>query len=238
MSDDQENSGNVPATPTGEDSTNIKAEFNRKLENLNQQLAAQNQNLDAQLQEILKRIETPKAAPVRESAPKKLNELIYDDPEQFVQEVKNTTRQEVMQDITRQQAFQNTAVVLESEYPEFNDKGSEPYKRVQAYYQQLAPHLQGTKEGLEIAAYRAAADFGLAPKSKRSKSSANEDYSMSSGAPQKARSSSSASKGEMAADQAAFAELVGAPVNDPKFKEMFKKASKRTEWNKFKGQED
>lgn len=232
---DSSNQGNAtPDAEGGEDSNkNVKAEFNRKLSALNENLTAQNANLAAQLQTIMQTIESRQTAGKSTAgAEKKLSELMYDNPDEFVNQIKSSVRNEVMGETNRTQSFNQAAALLDSEYPEFRDRSSEQRKRVETYYSQLPQHLIGTKEGLEVAAYRAAADFGLTPQSKRAKG--NEDFSVSgsSGSASNARKAAKANK-DMAADQMAFAELINAPINDPRFKAEFEKATGR-DFKKYK----
>lgn len=233
---EQDNSNQGNATPDAEgaednSNKNIKSEFNRKLADLNANLTAQNANLAQQLQTIMQTIESRQTAGKSTAgAEKKLEELMYDNPTEFVSRIKSSVRDEVMGETHRSNSFAQAAAMLDSEYPEFRDRNSDQRKRVEAYYSQLPQHLIGTKEGLEVAAYRAAADFGLTPSSKRSKG--NEDFSVS-GSSSSSQRKPSKKAGEMAADQAAFAELIGAPVNDPKFKAEFEKATGRS-YGKFK----
>jgi hypothetical protein len=229
------NEGNsTPGASDGSEEKNIKAEFNRKLADLNANLTAQNANLAQQMQTLLQTIESRQTAGKSSAgAEKKLEELMYDNPTEFVNKIRTQIKDEVQGDNYRTQSFNQAAALLDSEYPEFRDRSSEQRKRVEAYYAQLPQSLQNTKEGLEVAVYKAAADFGLTPQSKRSKG--NDDFSMSGSGSSSGNNARKQSKksGEMAADQAAFAELIGAPVNDPKFKAEFEKATGRS-YGKFK----
>jgi hypothetical protein len=239
MSDDQKGAANAEGQEGADDRIgNLKAEMNRKLGDLNSNLTKENQDLKSQLTQIMGMIEQKNAAgKPTAAAEKKLTDLIYDDPDQFVERVKQSTRDEVMRDVNRQQGFQSTAANLENEYPEFRDRNSEQYKRVQAYYQQLPKELWNTQQGLETAAYKAAADFGLVPQSKR-RSADTDDFSMGGASPSRAGGrTSKASDGEMKPEQKAFAELLGIDTSNAKFKEHFKKASKRTDYGRYKGEE-
>ncbi len=217
---------------------NIQAETQRKMENLRSEFSESNQKMEQTLQTILQNIQGRQAVGKDTAAQeKKLSELIYDDPEAAVSAIEDRVTRKVLGASKAESSFNSAAAQLESDYPEFRDRNSEQFKRVQTYYNQLPQEMIGTKQGLENAALRAAADFGLVTSARR-KGSSNEDFSVSSGGTSSGRKASSKASGEMAADQAAFAQLLNAPVDNPKFKEIFKKASKRSEWNKYKGNED
>lgn len=230
-------------TDTGDDRLkNLQAEMQRKIDNQAAAIAQSSQETKVQLDAIMAAL-NKKSEPAAQSKPnKKLSDMLFDDPDaainQIAQEVGQSVTKQVMGQVSSNQQLSNTAAALENEYPEFSDRTSEHYKRVQAHYNQLPQGLQGTPQGLENAAYRAAAEFGLIPKSRRQTTTTNDDFSVSSSAPTRQRAADKGKTGEMKPEQAAFAQLLGAPVNDPKFKEIFKKASNRTEWNKYKGEND
>lgn len=234
---DNQEGAPTPEQDVSEDTNkNMKMEFNRKLQDLNQNLTAQNAQLQQQLQAIMQTIDSRKqAGQSTAGAEKKLEELMYDNPTEFVNQVKRSVksevRDEVFSEMNQSNSFNQAATQLDAEFPEFRDRNSEQRKRVEAYYAQLPEKMRNTKEGLEVAVYRAAAEFGLIPASKRSKNS--DEYSMSGSSSNPAPRKPSKKAGEMAADQAAFAELIGAPVNDPKFKAEFEKATGRN-YGKFK----
>ncbi len=235
MADEANNNEAAAPAGDGEDSNkNVKAEFNRKLSELNASLTAQNANLAQQMQTLMQTIESRQTAGKSTAgAEKKLSDLMYDNPDEFVNKIRKEIKDEVQGDNYRANSFSQAATQLDSEYPEFRDKSSEQRKRVEMYYSQLPQGMQNTKEGLEVAVYKAAADFGLTPQSKR-KGAASEDYSMSgSGSGSTTPRKPAKKQTEMQSDQMAFAELIGAPINDPKFKAEFEKATGRT-YGKFK----
>lgn len=240
MADQEPKDESISETaPTGNEDRlkNLQSEMQRKLDNQANEIAQRSQETKAQLDAILAMMNQRQEAPTKNSG-KKIGDLMFDDPDAAVQQIADQVGQRVSQQVlgqvSNQTALSNRAAQLESEYPEFSDRTSEHYKRVQAHYNQLPKELQGTSQGLENAAYRAAAEFGLVPKSKR-QTSQNDDFTVSSGSSARPRGSDKSKSGEMKPDQRAFAEFLGAPVNDPKFKEVFKKAANRTEWNKYKG---
>lgn len=217
---------------------NLQAEMQRKIDNQTQ-IA---QETKAQLDTILAMMNARQPDPTpKPTSNKKIGDMMFDDPDAAVQQIADqvgrTVTQQVLSQVNTKDALTRSAQQLEAEYPEFADRTSEHYKRVAAYYQQLPKELQGTPQGLENAAYKAAAEYGLVPKSKRQTGSAGDDFSVSSGGSARPKAPRGSKDGEMQPDQLAFAQLLGAPLDNPKFKEVFKKASNRKEWNKYKGDE-
>lgn len=242
MADQDPKAGEPAATTEADRVKNLQAEMQRKIDNQAAALEKSAKETKAQLDAIMAALKPQQTAVTKPQATnKKIGDLLFDDPDaavsEIAREVSQVVTQQVMGRVSSQDEMRNTAAKLETEYPEFSDRTSEHYKRVEEYYKNLPQGLQGTPQGLENAAYRAAAEYGLIPKSKR-QTPQSDDFSVSSGGSARQRQSSKSKSGEMRPEQEAFASLLGAPLNDPKFKEVFKKASSRTEWNKYKGDDE
>lgn len=239
MADPQDPKAGDAAATEADRVKNLQAEMQRKIDNQQTLIEQSSRETKAQLDAILASLN--KQAPAKAAPTKKLGDMLFDDPDaainQIAEQVGNSVTQRVMGQVSSQTQMTQAAAQLESEYPEFADRTSEHFKRVESYYKSLPQNLQGTPQGLENAAYRAAAEYGLIPKSKRQVAASSDDFSMPSGGSAR-RQSAKEKSGEMKPEQLAFAQLLGAPLNDPKFKEVYKKAAARTEWNKYKGEED
>jgi hypothetical protein len=222
----------TPTTGNEDKLKNLQAEMQRKIDN-QAQLA---QETKAQLDTILAMMNSRQEPQAPAKPVKKIGDLMFDDPEAAVQQIADQVGKQVLSRVNSKDALTRSAQQLEFEYPEFADRTSEHYKRVESYYNQLPNELKNTPQGLENAAYKAAAEYGLIPKSKRQNSSGAEDFSVSSGSSNR-RQTKGEKSGDMQADQLAFARLLGAPLDNPKFKEVFKKANNRKEWNKYKGED-
>lgn len=244
----EDNKGNSDAQSTetqesgGEDRfKNLQSEVNRKLADLNNQFAQSNQDMKASLETLMSTLQSRQAAGrSTEGTEKKISELLYEDPEQAVAQItRNVTREVSAQNATQQQ-FYNTAAQIEAEYPEFSNRASPEYSRVEAYYKALPQHLVGTKEGIEISAYKAAAELGLQPRSKRQKSG-SDDFAVSSGGASNQANRRPPKDAEVSDLQNAFAGmLLGDTAKNPEFQKILKTATKRKTWNRNKafGEED
>jgi hypothetical protein len=91
----------------------------------------------------------------------------------------------------------------------------------------------------KTAVLAAAADQGVLPVNKRAKKteSESEDFTVSSSSGSESRRREREKRGEEQIDEKtlAFAELMGRPIDDPKYVERLKTAAKRRNWSKYNG---
>ncbi len=228
----------------GQPEKNFQAETKRKLESMNQRLTESNLEVQQRLEQIIQAVQAAQPsgtgyAPA--AAPKRIAELMIDDPDAAVAEITNqvtkTVSNQMLGAIQKNDSFKETAKYLEAEYPELKTKGSEGFNRVVQYHNALPASMQGTSQGIENAALKAAQDFGLIPKSKRVKTTTSDDFQAApTGSGDRARTRGNQGKKGMSEAQKAFASLLGAPVNDPKFAATFEKANNRQVWTQYKGE--
>ena len=204
---------------------NLKSEFNRKLDNINEQLARQNA-------EILARLEAQTKTP---AAPqKKLSELMYEDQDQFAAEVAARATAQVNQVLSNQAEMQNTLSSVIAQYPEFANQSHEATKRAIEISRSQPRGLAGTAAGNKMAMLEAASELGLVPTQHRSKNT-GDDFSLAGGGGGRNRQSRQQKETEVSQETLDWARLLGTPVDsDPKRLEGLKKATQRKTWNRYK----
>lgn len=215
---------------------NLKSEFNRKLTNLEES----NQKLAETLQALIQRV-TPEAAP-KQSQSKPLSEMVYDDPEGFVNTVvtKAVEGSRKVMDTERQADQKRQAVFMQlfNDYPELVDSSNELTKKTLEIYSAMSAEEKASPLGMKMAARDAATEMGVVPKSKR-RNQDSDDFSFggSSGGTGGERKS----KGDKQEDEAilsvaslfkdAFKDM-GKDVNDPKFQKRLLDRKKRA-YNRY-----
>lgn len=210
------------APPPQEDPIkNVKEEFSRKMNNMNETLS--------QVMEKLNTLAQP--APVAPANDKKrLADLLYSDPEAYVEEIEKRAAdkaakmasQQVEGRMNQQNAINSTVAAIHNQYPELGQQDSEAFKSAIAKFQALPKYLQGTPEGAKIALLETVSELGLIPQSKR-KSVKNDDFSLSGGGSSKggARDVKPSAK-DLDPNTLAAAQLMGLNVDDPKVVERLK----------------
>lgn len=228
---------------------NTKAEMDRKLGNVEStisQLAETNKALAAQLAALNK----PK--PAETPARKSYGEMFYDDENATLTQVEqNATNRavEVMSKLNQTETKRQQIIgQMVNEYPELMDANTDLRKKAVENFNSLSKEEQADPQAYKVAVRDAAADLGLLPKSKRKaedavadKEEENEDddsftLNKSGGDAQAARKADRRKKddGKISQETLLFAELLGRPVDDEKYKERLAKAAKRTNWSKYR----
>lgn len=217
---------------------NMKAEMDRKLGNVEStltQLASTSQALSAQLEKL-----KPAPAPTNT---KSWREKFYDDENAALAELEeNATRRatEAAQAITRLEQQKNANLsVLVNDYPELTDQNGDLRKKAVEIFNALSPEEQKSPSALKLAVREAAADLALLPMSKRKKveTEVEEDddsFSLNGGSGRGNTKRKGGKEPELSDATKDFAELLGRPVDDPKYLERLKKANQRTNWSKYR----
>ena len=245
MADDQ----NSNEKPPEDKYLNLKSEMSRKTANLEQMLAAQNAKSEALMQAVIQMQQAKaKAKQDISTSDDEIDDIgvdPIDDPKKFAKRVEQRATQKAVQyaeqraqEQARSQSEQQGALLtLASDYPELNDIGSDLYKQALELSRQMPDSYRNSAVGLKAAVREAAANLGVLPVSKRSKKDEQDDDSFnvdsSSSRGGKKRSNKDA-EGEVPQDTLAWAELLGRPINDPKYIERLKKATQRKDWKRFK----
>jgi hypothetical protein len=208
---------------------NLKAEFGRKFENINEQLKAQNDELRRTLEAIVAGQSKPAA-----SADDDVDPVL--DPKAYAQRIKEETKREVMTEVTRkselQAATQSEIMRIQGMYPEFSQNGSEATKLALQKFQSLPSSLKGTPEGAKMVMLEVAAEMGLTPASRRKK--AEEDEYVSGGASGATSSARQKKSGSVDNKTLAFAELLGMDISDEKVRKNLEERGKRDKWGSWR----
>lgn len=224
----------------GSDSVeNVKAEFGRKLENIESQLAQQQQRND-QLLAQLQTVAAAQTAKVEtQSSPKEdISDLMYSDPERYTQiitqQATETAKQEALAQVQAMNAEQDqkNAVLqrLVNSYPELADTSSQLVKEAKMVYDSFSDTEKASPLSYEVAVGRAADKIGVQKASKRSISS--DEFALPGGG-----SSSSKKRQERTSipePTAAFAEIMGLDLEDKATKERLSALSNSRDWTKYK----
>jgi hypothetical protein len=224
MSD--ENTGS--ATQEADRLANLQAEFTRKQENTNSELAA----IKAQLAEAVNRL--PKAP---EPKPEDDSELLYQNPTAYRQKLESSITERVSRSVnetleSRSRAENerlSTLSALAADYPELNKADTPLYQETIKILNQMPAEKRATAEAYKLAVWQAAASEGVKPASKRGSETKGgiENFSFSG------KSESAAKKKKPASDidpkQLAWMELLDPSfdANDEKQVEEFRKYTKR-----------
>jgi hypothetical protein len=229
-----------PIKPTEESGqpdpiTNLKAEMSRKIGNLEEQ----NQKLTQTLQSLVGEMQQArKPAPKPEPQGKSASELLYDDPEGFVENVvtKAVTKSSEVISKRNQEETKKQAVLtsLYNDYPEIGDSNNALTKKALENYSQLSEEERSSPMAYKVAVRDAAAELGIMPKSKRQNADdfsfgGNSGGGKDSDSQSRTRAEKETEDAVVAAAsyfESAFKEL-GQDVNDPKFKKRLLKTSKR-----------
>lgn len=197
--------------PAADEIKNVKAEFNRKIGNLEQT----NAQLLAQLQQLTSKLSPPK--PATES-----KVSVFDDEEAYAARIKAETAAEIRREMdarNSQQAKQATVIQsLMQDYPELQDMSHDLTKKAVELYNSLSDEEKSHPLAYKAAVRDAAAEMDIKPKSKR-RTSESDDFTMSgsgSGAGRQKR------EPEMKKETLQFAEAVGLNIKDPKILERLK----------------
>ena len=212
---------------------NIKAEFNRKLANIeesNQQLA---QAMKAEVSQILDYVQSG-----RKDASEDLEDLKYSDPDKYVELKMQNMEQNILKKVesstAQQQQKQQVLADLVSKYPELNDPSSDLYNEAIQASKQLDDSIRNTPHGYKLAVMEAVANLGAMPVSKRKKSEPADEFISSGGNSTSSGKSPSGKKESVITDEMLkIAQLFGRDINDKEFLKRLETAAKRKKWNKY-----
>lgn len=214
MSDEQK-PASAPNAPKADEIKNLKAEYDRKIGNLE----AMNKRILDQVAATIK----PQAAVKHEN----LDDTWFDNPRKAADLVKEEIRSEA----AMAQRTSATLSQLVQEFPELNDTGSELYKKAVEIYDSFSPQDKLNPSVAYRAAVREAAmETETKPVSKRPRES-DDDFSLSGGGGSRPRAGGR--RGDnLTQNTKDFAELMGVDHEKPEVKERLKKYAKRT-WKHY-----
>lgn len=235
MDDIQNGSSNEGQEGQGQESgapdplKNIKAEMDRKLGNVTEQLRLQSEMLERTLQQMQAAKNTAPAAPVEEPDP-----II--DAAGYKEHIKREVLGEVERRNSLSQATQSEIMRLQAMYPEFGENNSEAAKVALQKFQALDPALKGTPAGAKLVMMEAAAELGLVPASRRRRSESEDDYTVGGSPSQAAPQRSKQSSKKVDDLTLAFASKIGINVNDQNTRKELEKYAQRDRWGKWEGE--
>jgi hypothetical protein len=214
------------AASGGDDLKNVKAEFNRKLGNLEQT----NQQLMSQLQALSAKLAPPKPA----AEAKKVS--VFDDEEAYAARVVAEAEQRIDAKLQAQQAdFNRKQAVIQSlvaDYPELSDQSSDLAKKAVEIFNTLPEHDKNHPMAFKAAVRDAAVELDVKPKSKRQQAG-QDDFSMGAGTGNGTKQGRQKG-GELDPRTVEFAKLMGLDTSNPKLTEKLKSKHGRkgsyTEW--------
>lgn len=220
MSDETKEASAPAPTATAD---NIKAEMQRKYSNLEQGLTATNQKL-AELMNVLN---SPK--PPVQAQPEDLEDLMYKNPQAFIQKVTSQVEAKVEQRLNvekqKQNEIQTTISNLVSDFPELNKVEHPLYEKAQEIYGSMTEAQKANPAYWESAVYRAAAETGIKPKKMRKKEeSENDDFVLGGN---KRNKSSKQENDEVSVGTIEFAKRLGLDVSKKETLERLKARSKK-----------
>lgn len=227
MAEEQEAIGDSqdPEESKADPIKNLKSEFSRKQENVINELS----QLKQQLAQLNNNMQRP-AAPQKEED--EIDPVI--DPKGYKEKIKREMRQEMEYMNQSQNQKNNILGSLVQSYPELSDSNSELTKAAIMAYNSLSEQEKAMPNAYKLAVTSAAADLGVLTMNKRKQTNqSSEDFVGSSSGGQGTKRQSQKDDTELDDKTLAFAELLGRPVNDKKYLESLKAASKR-KWGQYK----
>lgn len=231
MSDDQSKEATSVDENQQDPIKQIKSEFGRKQENVMNELNA----LRSQLSQIADTVITAASAKNKQSEEIDVDPIV--DPKGYKESLKKELRKEMEQSLGAERERGTVLSTLVANYPELQQSNSELTKTALQIYNNLSPAERSSPSGYKIAVMQAAQEVGILPMSKRKQSSSEDsDFTMSaSNSSVRTRPSQKAKEKELDEKTLAFAELIGRPVNDPKYQESLKKtvSGRKRSWQKF-----
>lgn len=213
------------ATELADPTKNLKAEFNRKFDNISTELAEQRKLNEAMLAKLTAQTPTPAKA---EREPD-LSELMYSDPARYSQIIEDRAANRIQNRLDGQQRQANAINAIMQQYPEAADREHPLTKKAVEIYNALPANEQSSPTAYRAAVAEAAQELGIKPASKRP---VDDEPSMGPGRP--SSSGRRQAKETLDPGTAEFARIMGLNVDDPKVKERLIKRSQRN-WNKYQG---
>lgn len=223
----------APPQNQGEDQ-NLKQEFNRKFENINTKVDNVLQTTQALIEQLnrqeLSRRDTQTT--ISGEADKSLNDLLYDDPEEYARQIEARTEKRIKEQIEakEKQINANSAIVnrLQTDYPELTDSNNPLTKRAAELL--MNEDNQNDPKVWRTVVMEAAQELGIRPSKYRGQDS---DYSMgSSGTTRRTASERNKAKG-LEKETLEFAKIMGLDTEDPKTIERLEKHASRN-WNRYR----
>jgi len=158
----------------GEKDKNLKAEMDRKFDNIqkqNQEIADQSKQTNQQIQSVLDSLSAMNQKPKPAPSVSELADLEYTDPDRYA-EIKANEREDkfekrMMDNLDKREERGQTMGRLVADFPELSDTNSKLTKRAIEIHNTLGNELKETGAGYELAVTRAAREIGTVEMSRR-----------------------------------------------------------------------
>lgn len=219
MSDEQKpNSGTPAAAPAADPLKNMKAEFDRKIANLE----ATNRKM---LDQVIAM--QAKAAPAQPQA-KDVETAWFDNPRQAAEIIKEEIRQEQV----AAARTNNTIAKLVEEFPELRDEEADLTKRAVQIYEGFSPSDKSSPLAYRTAVREAAQELGVQPVSKRKVTDESDEEFSLSGSGSVRSQAGGRRRDSLDPKTVEFARLMGLDVDKTEVKERLKSHQKRS-WKNY-----
>lgn len=200
------------------------------LKQMNQQFTEQKQ-FNQVVADQLQQAQTTTVAPVAQTEP--ASDSFFDtSPQAFKQELLQEVGQIVTQTQQKSVAVQEVMASIVKDYPEAEKKGSDMFNKILEIHGGLPKSLQGTPEGYELAASKAARSLGLQPMAMRSSSDAD-NFSLS-GNRASGETGKSTKKKELDPKTEALADLMGLDMDNKDTRKRVEGYAKRDNWKRYR----
>lgn len=216
---------------------NVKAEFNRKFDDMNKDLKKSNEALMAQLKDISTKYAAP--APAAQAAVSTDDDLMYSDPGAWAKKIRADAVKEAnvsvdeklkaQQDMQTQQ--QQTMNSLYVDYPELGSSEHDLTKRAIEIHNGMSDSDKQSSLAYKLAVKEAASELGMKPKSKRAEGEAQDTFTLKGASGM--QSPSKQTRGKLDPKTIEFARIMGIDVDDPDVKANLE-SSTRDKWMKYK----
>lgn len=224
----------------GQTVDNLKAEMNRKFQNLteaNEGIKQQNTQLTDGMNNILQQLKEGTEQKQANTQQETMDELKWSDPDKYAEIKVNQAKAGIDKQIddkvtsVTQAQSERTQILgqLTVDYPELNDQSSDLYKKALEIHNTADPKFRDTANGYRYIVREAAAQIGVLPLNKRVKADTDADeFVVTTGETMsdQDRENKNAAK-KLDPRTLAFAERVKLDINDPKVIERLKQRSER-----------
>ena len=215
------------APNAAEEIKNLKAEFQRKTDNL----AETNKQLQAQLAQLVNQTKPAPTTPTKKVS-------VFDDEDAYAERIASETEARIQRQLQAQQEkavrLQSMSMQLVSEYPELNDKNSELMKKANAIFNDMPETERSHPMAMKTAVYDAAQELDLKPFNKRVQKQ-NDDDSFQIGSGSGASSTNKKQgKGDLTPEQETLAQLLGIDVSKPEVRARIKEKHGRSSYGRYK----
>jgi hypothetical protein len=224
----------APAAASADDVKNLKAEFDRKLTNLD----ATNKQLVASLQALAKQVAPPvKKEP--EAKTKKLQDVWYDDPEtskkMIVEETLSILQSQQQKGQEAAQKTQKIMQALQKDFPELKDIDDPLSQKAIEIFEKYSEEEKQNPIAYKLAVKEAAEEIGVKPKSKRTSSDDDDAFSLSQSTAKGGREHEPGKRrGKLDPRTMEFAKLMGVDVENEKVVESLKTRQREVrDWMKY-----